>query len=609
MYKEWQRPQTTRRYIHPPKAERMFTLWKDGKIIFGEINEPLRANCYGIISRGVWFTYGDGETSDFHTAQNVIREDGIPVHGLKNDFGGLSVDIETFTSFERRPTCYIKAVIKNNSDKAGKFGALVRTATEGELVYSYPDVYAPYTSNIDVWHELASTFAYDGKVLRDGEYYLAAPDMAWDEKKGIASVTLAPGEEKTLIFAFGKGDVTDFDYETEKEKTIAAWRLELAKITKLPENIKANPELFKTVQNLTVQMLQCFCTSVETNNLYPRQGGLQRQIWTGEAWMMIEALCRIGDFRDYTDPVLELYFGTFQQESGEMVPFGISWAMATATVLFTFAKCAMTAGREIWDKYSAKAQKSFEWIMSTRVEDAYTDVNGNPILKGLFPPLRSCDDELVFQAWSGTDIHNLIGIEAYLEAARHFGDANTERIREGYEDYRETLRGYWKGVVTAAGDSDEIEVPISLTIPPEVMFKKYAFCVLAGQVFATGVADNKELERVMNNYAKHGRRHGGLYWRMKDGRTDGSTQYNLDENGKCVVWYVCNDEYWWFKHFMKIGDRERAEEIIRDNFKYAMTDEYYMQERYNQRDPYFNPWMPNASANGRTVNMLLDFYG
>ncbi len=609
MKKEWQRPQTTRRYVHPPKAERMFTLWKEGKIIFGEINEPIRANCYEIVSHGVWFTHGDGESADFHTAENKIREDGIPVHGLKNAFGGLSVELETFTSFERRPTCYIKATVKNVSEKAQKFGAYIRTATEGELVHGFPDVYEPYSPDIEVWKALPSTFSYDTKVLRDGEYYLTAPDMDYDAARGHISVTLASGEEKTLIFSFGKGEAADFDYTDEMAKNVAAWELELKKITKLPEGIKANDEYVKTIKNLTVQMLQCFCTSVESNNLYPRQGGLQRQIWTGEAWMVIEALTRIGDFRDYTAPVLELYYDTFQKEDGEMVPFGISWAMATATVIYTFAKCAMGAGKALWDKYSEQTFKSFKWIMQKRVPEAYTDEKGNPILGGLFPPLRSCDDELVFQAWSGTDIHNLIGIKAYLDAAEYFGDAHTKEIREGYEDYLETLRGYWRSVVKSADNSEDIEVPISLTIPPEVMFEKYEFCILAGQIFATGVAGCKEFDRVMKNYEKHGRRHGGLYWRMKDKRSNGAAKYNLNEDGKSVVWYVCNDEFWWFKHFMNVNDRERAEEIIRDNFKFAMTDEYYMVERYNQCDPYFGPWMPNASANGRTVNMLLDFYG
>jgi len=39
-----------------------------------------------------------------------------------------------------------------------------------------------------------------------------------------------------------------------------------------------------------------------------------------------------------------------------------------------------------------------------------------------------------------------------------------------------------------------------------------------------------------------------------------------------------------------------------------MTDEYYMLERYADNDPYYVPWSPNSSANGRTIIMLIDFY-
>lgn len=611
MNNEWQRPQTTRRYIHPPKAERMFTLWKEGKIVFGEINEPIRARYENIVSRGLWFTYGDGIPADFRTAQNVLRDDGIPVHGLKNKFGEMDVEIECFTSFERCPTCYIKVDVKNSPEKTQEFGFVLRTGKECEFIVDAPDVYAPYSADNTNFKAIPSTFKYDGTVLRDGEYYLIAPGMNWDDGKGLASVPLMPGEEKTLILAFGKGEANDFDYDAEKEKCICAWLLELKKITKLPEKIKADAELTKTIQHLTIQMLQCFCTSVGTDRLYPRQGGLQRQIWTGEAWMMIEAMCRIGDFGDYLDPVMELYFNEFQTESGEMVPFGISWAMATATVLFTYAKYAMSAGRAVWDKYRDRAYKASKWIRNSLVEADYTDEKGALVLKGLLPPRRSCDDELVFQGWTVTDASNLFGLEGYVEAAEYFNDPDAAEIRADYEYYLKSVRGYWNDIVKKAGDSDEIDVPYSLTIPNEELHEKYFFRVSAGRVLNAVKAEREDIERVLNQFKSCERMRGGLYCRMKDIRRDasvGSGVYNLDENGKCVVWYVCNEEYQWFKMFMRLGNRERAEEIIRDNFNYAMTDEYYMLERYSQRDPYFAPWMPNASANGRTVNMLLDFY-
>jgi len=120
--------------------------------------------------------------------------------------------------------------------------------------------------------------------------------------------------------------------------------------------------------------------------------------------------------------------------------------------------------------------------------------------------------------------------------------------------------------------------------------------------------DDRDIVRLTNYYTRRGVFRGGLRDRLKDGRDWGSCRYNLDENGKCLVWYVCFQDYHWFRIFMERGDKERAGEIIDAMFRYAMTDEYYMLERYNQRDPYFAPWMPNASANGRMINMLLDYY-
>ena len=42
----WLRPKTTRRYLHPPKAERMYTLWAEGKLILGEIDRCIDWRSY-----------------------------------------------------------------------------------------------------------------------------------------------------------------------------------------------------------------------------------------------------------------------------------------------------------------------------------------------------------------------------------------------------------------------------------------------------------------------------------------------------------------------------------------------------------------------------------
>ena len=81
----------------------------------------------------------------------------------------------------------------------------------------------------------------------------------------------------------------------------------------------------------------------------------------------------------------------------------------------------------------------------------------------------------------------------------------------------------------------------------------------------------------------------------------------VDDDGVTRVWYTTLAEYHFFYAFMKHGDVKRAKEIIESTYKYSMTDEYYMFERYHPRNPYFAPWSPNVSANGRFIQMLLDF--
>ena len=42
--------------------------------------------------------------------------------------------------------------------------------------------------------------------------------------------------------------------------------------------------------------------------------------------------------------------------------------------------------------------------------------------------------------------------------------------------------------------------------------------------------------------------------------------------------------------------------------KYNVTKEYVTSERYCSRDEWYSPWSPNASANGRIMELLLEWY-
>ncbi len=604
---EWQRPKTTRRYIHPPKAERMFTLWREGKIIFGEIEAPVNKPYGDIISQGVWFTV-NGEQLNFKEAENIIRDDAIPVHGLRFSLGGIDLEIESFSSFERKPTCYIKARLTNKTDKSQKtgLGFMLRRGVEQILVFDAPDVYVSYEPDIGVWRNLPESFEKKENIFRDGEIFFTS-DREFEYNGGEYSfeATLGAGESTEFIFSFGKGEAVPFDYKTQLEKALKAWEKELSRINKLPE---IGIENKKTVRNLAVQLMQCFCYTTTTDELYARQGGLQREVWPMESMTVLDSLSRIGDFADYIEPAIDTYFTFFSTESGEMKPFGCGWAMVTANILYSFANYSLQKGEDFYKKYADEAYRSFLWIKNTRVKEEGIDEAGYREAKGLFPSMQCSDDPLKFQAWSFTDIYNMIGLLELARAAEKYGDCRAEEILSEYEDYLDRMTTEWKKYISAFDGSDELKVPYSPAVPDEVIYPNYEFGSFVC-TFVDGVdVPLSDFERIDNYYRRRGVFRGGLYYRMADKKNDYACRENLDENGKCVVWYVCHDEYRIFKYYMRHGLRDKAAEILRDNSRFAMTDEYYMCERYNQKNPWFAPWSPNASASGRTINMILDFY-
>ena len=107
-----ERIKTIRRYVHPPLSERMFTLWPEGKIIFGEYDidipraRALEHRLYDVqISSGLWFVYGrEPKEFDFRGVKHVITEDGTPIHGVVYETENMEVSVETFCNREQKAT-------------------------------------------------------------------------------------------------------------------------------------------------------------------------------------------------------------------------------------------------------------------------------------------------------------------------------------------------------------------------------------------------------------------------------------------------------------------------------------------------------------------------
>ena len=600
----WQRPKTTRRYIHPPKAERMFTLWAEGKIIFGEVVRNIDHRSYKYLDcSGIWLLHGDDEQFDFRTCKNRLPENGIPVHGLTNCAGGIETDIETFCSIERKPTCFIRLTFKNSGTEpvSHPFALLLRTGRERELVFASPDVYSSYAPEVQVWKDRPATWYRADRrgstVLVDEYTFLTAQTpypYTWDEKKGALrfDISLAPDESAEFYLAFGKGDVLPFDYEQEKKKTVAFWQRELARL-ELPDGVKNEPEMLRTVQNLTVQLLQCFCYQVGENHLLARQGGLQRLIWPWESLSGLEALSRLGDFGDYIEPVLEFYFTVLQIPTGEVRPLGEGWASITASALYSFSRYCRLCSSRTYSRWRDHAMAAFDWIKHTRASTAGMD----GVFEGLFPPLRACDWGQQFQSWMFNDIINLDCLREFAELTEEFGDPRAAEIRAEYEDYFAVMRRIFARFEKEAEGSDCLRIPLCPDGNDAQLLKDCYPYITHGLFTCTGVVRKEDIPRVKNQMVKDGLYKNGLYGHMPQ------------PNGNPHIWYTSIPDYYWFLTWMMAGEREEAKEVLDAQISYSMTDEYYMIERFADNDPYFLPWSPNASASGRTLLMIADLYG
>ena len=609
----WQRPITNKKYLQAPVSEMFYTLWPEAKLIFGDV-EPAdeRESLYWTYdSAGIWFIRGDinGEL-DFHNAEFIVREDGVPIHTLKNNAGGLVYTIEAFSEYKRRGRCFFRLTVTNKMKYTytENIGFMMKTGREATLIKDAPNHYRPYSPELSRWYSIPSTWKMENGYFRDGERYIAHTSdrsFAFNEKHSLATaeVTLAPEESWSVTFAYGEGEVLTFDYEEEKEKTIAAWLKELNRIKNIPDALIKDGVDLSMIKHLVSTLLQHFCCPKGEDYTILRQGGLQRMIWPFEAMPALEALNRLGDFDDYIEPVIDMYFRKCQVENGEIVPFGVHWAICTATALTSFSSYAMTKERSFFDKYRDRAYKAFKWIQSMRVKEATEGV-----VPGLFPPFRSNDDDLVFQNYGFTDTYNLGGVRSILAVFEHFSDPAADEIRAECEDYEKTLQAVWKNIAERA-EGDELRVPFIPVGDDTEVARKYGFSHTGSYCAYFLDIPVEDAEKIINYYTRIGLMKDGLYDKLPDKLAPGVFPQYLDENGRCVVWYVSISEHLWLEYFLRHGMRERAKETLDACAKYAMSKDYYMVERFNERNPYFTPWMPNASANGRFINMLLDYYG
>ena len=614
MCKSWQQPFTVKRYIHPPFSDKICTMWPDMKIMISTMGEQN----WGMTSSAFRILVGDAmESPDFKSVQYFTRPDGVPIHKIAQKAENFEMEMESFCDIKRNPVCYTAITVINNTEKkiTDKLYLLPRTGREEYLTGMEIDGYASYNSSVYSWGYIPTDFSLEKDFISDGNYSIKlqlnnAFSVSWQGnengldwyKRGCAVINfeLEAMEKKTFFIAFTKGcENNAFDYFAERKKTEQYWLSELKKIKKIPGGEKRRD----IVNNLVLQCLQMFAYLNENSDaVIPRQGGLQRRVWQTEAMEFLIALDRFGDFHNYTEKVYDTYCNVWQIKEGENQGAitnsnGEPWGSITGASVYSIANHLLCRkDKSVFLKFREPLLSAFAWMQNQRAQT----LNGEFPGYGIFSPKRACDWPQVGQSWCFTDCVNLLGYKALYDAFSLFDDPMTPEIYDAYNDYMACMKKILDDVVKNNLKEDELLIPsfvgVAQTDPPST-----AYFAEPGYLLRAEVAErNSDTARKLEAWFRHRNlMKNGLTGLMNTGRArHGSDPWAGH------TWYLSMCDYSWFLTWLSQGEKEKAEETLKAQLTYCMTKEYYLCERYADNDPYFVPWLPNASANGRLLMMF-----
>lgn len=611
----WGKPHTTNLYLHPPFAENIITLRPNTTILIGEIGggaypqieAPGRHDESEVPSSAMVFLYRN-RMPDYTKGEYSVRQDGIPIHTLRHNFGDFSMEMESFCNTERVSTVFTKLIIHNNTDEALKdqFCFTARTASEFDLLgVNEPDGYAPIEPSINRWMTAPGWKFEEGKYT-DGKYtvyYQTGKGMTkvvGDRLRVYCLFELEPGAEAEMYFAFSRASVDkDFFYEAEKKKTEAFWEGELSRIRVYPK--KEDTEFYAMYRSLVAQGLQMFAYPSGVNYVIMRQGGLQRLMWPTENRSLIRVLAKIGDFDKYIDAIFNTYFHVMQADSGEIVNFGLPWGSVTGSALFSFGAVAMY-NEKLYEKYKENAYRAFRFI-----EEQREFCTQHPDLAdGLYPPKQSSDFAANGQVWAQTDLWNVHGYALYAEGLKKRGDEHFAEVLDAFWNYRGRLQAIVDRAVEEQKDNERIILPADARFNPEIekVVARGLFSRCSNDLKVVNLGLLGEDTPLANRILK-------MHFETDNGY----------ENGMCLTyapsflapkkgrrWYGTWADSNMYYYYRRNGNDERAKEILDAQLKYMMSKEYYMGERIDDVDAWFFPWSPNCSANARIIGMLLDWY-
>ncbi len=615
---QWQRPKTTKLYLHRPLGERLALLFPDFKLL----SLPLSDNGVHLGQNGVGIIFLHGEKMQaFDMEETVFSpvEGGVPIYEMTGK-GECLVKLEAFAGKERNPTVYFKITLENDTfaPVSGSIGVLPRSGQEKYMINQHQEGYSPYCPNEKNWYMLKRTWiSTDEKRAKSNMGYLYIKSeglrLSWIseplEDKHFAPADyfkidydLRPSQKAVFTGAIRANEpIDDFSYDEEKDEALEFWRKEISQIRNYPDTSDA--KITDIYKHNVVQCLQMLARYEGSNKISVRQGDIGRFCFPGEAAQLLYSLDRAGLF-SYTCQAYKDAVERWLVKDGEncgMISGGSD--NATGTMLYSLCRHLLLAeDKEETDYFLPYIVSMRDYIEKQR----YAKREGG--FEFIFPAKNGADIGRSGQFWIFTDSNNCMALGSMCEVLGRLGSDEYVKTKMIYDSYRELLCDIRDLLHRGHEDEEQFILPHILGVSFEDS-ENYSYCTDgAPYLLYTGfIEPGSRLHKQMENFfIRRGQFEKGLTGRA----TSCSSMW--DEaffGGYGDVWFTMKSELYWIRAWMSSGEKDKAKKTLNACLTYGMTEEYTVSERYCSIDPWYCPWQPNGSGSGYLLEILLEFFG
>lgn len=596
------------------------------------LGEPFELPSAYKVTRGLYKGYLPIIESTWDTGACVVNQTVLTI---------LPRDEETVTGKEPQYTV-VRLTVRNTAAEARSVPLLILL---GRMQGTQNTNYAPFLGTASRWLEPPMDVKVEGDAVTLGgralltyrsdvparmaflaDYATGASEPLLPEAVNNClrcNLEIEPGKTATLdLVVAGTSALMPADelepmrqmtYEAALARAEAYWERGLAPGMKL---VTPEPRLNDIYRFLILSCLGNVTKEPERPWHVPYQFPGWDGVWPWECAHMVDALCSVG-FHEEMEPTLRYFterqtgLGAYEEPGrgpeGEVKStygcytgnFLLRWMNETGSVMWAMASKYLYSHDAEWLRANKESiLAAWDWIQGERARTRrYTDSGEKVAYYGLLPKGRVHD----WNDWHYfffSDTFTWKGMDSMAAAFRAAGFPEAERMMGEVDEYRQCL-------LEAVARAQLVDPDTGLLFVPNLVFYREGergglwWADGPSCMFSTGLLDARTDARFESMLAYLQQTWGtlvGLTNRMDEPKELGK---------KNPFWYVNSCERGYYQNYLARGEIEKAILVFYSNLVYGLSNDCYQTvERIHVSDANYAPFQPNASGNGRMIDMF-----